>query len=389
MKYQVSFLCRTFVIFEICIIIASCNNRKPQNITNDNGHYKLYIDSISIPLDSVSLSCYPVYDNFVQGEINYYVGYNDATHSLDVFDLDNQSIINHIGFDEKGPDGVFRISSFHWHNSDSIFIASDFFFYIVDSEGKVHKKISIIEENPIKEYGLLVCNYWFTMQYDVVNECVYFFNLYSSGRRRDHLKKSVISSVSLKNNKIKSLPIINTNHYIKNAGRVGYLSWVNFSCIVDNMLIYNYQYESNIYRIDLSSFIIEVFDSTSRCCPTQCTILDDPNNEDEWMDHSLKNPHFLTTLYDQWRNIYYRFIWTGIDTKNSSGKFNSFIDKPIVVTLLNDQFEFIDEIALPNYFALNQWFVTKKGLFLCPSNPKYSIEDFNHLKFFIYKISDV
>jgi hypothetical protein len=78
-------------------------------------------------------------------------------------------------------------------------------------------------------------------------------------------------------------------------------------------------------------------------------------------------------LYDQYRNVYYRFAFLAIDLLNENNERNTIEDKIISVIILNEKFEKIGETLLPpNKYYFHTMFVEKEGLYISATNYKNS-----------------
>ena len=155
----------------------------------------------------------------------------------------------------------------------------------------------------------------------------------------------------------------------------------------DTLLVYNFEYESNIYAYNLNSKNIDIYGAKSEYSPGLINLVS-AKNPDQWERHAIENPHYLHVLFDPYENLYYRFHWGGVPYKASNNQFNSFIDKPLYLMVLNDKFEILKEIELPkNRYGIHSWAVTRNGILMSNSHPMNEDIDENHLTFDLVRIS--
>jgi len=93
-------------------------------------------------IDEFTLNAYQISSSYVEDKgREYIISYNGMTHSLDVINLNNNSI-SHIKLDKEGTNGIFPdISGLFIHNMDSIFLYSQYVIFQIDGRGEVIQKI--------------------------------------------------------------------------------------------------------------------------------------------------------------------------------------------------------------------------------------------------------
>ena len=130
-----------------CMVLQGCFSRR-EDILIETKHATQIIkgtklDSLSVPIDSVSNNYYSGISNVYETSSDvYYVSYNKATHSLDWLSLTNEQNSFHTIFDSQGPNMVVMdVEGLYLHNFDSIFINDGFSLLIVDKKGAVKKKM--------------------------------------------------------------------------------------------------------------------------------------------------------------------------------------------------------------------------------------------------------
>ncbi|GMQ25968.1 hypothetical protein Aoki45_26500 [Algoriphagus sp. oki45] len=123
-------------IFWLYLILSSCTSR-----INDYSGRKLEI-STQPKFISTGNSLAQFYF-FNQVRNDSLLLYNSFIHSLDLVDLKSDSVVNRIKFELNGPNAVNDISSFYFHNRDSIFLSEEnFSVALVNSKGELKNRYS-------------------------------------------------------------------------------------------------------------------------------------------------------------------------------------------------------------------------------------------------------
>ena len=130
-------------------------------------------------------------------------------------------------------------------------------------------------------------------------------------------------------------------------------------------MIYNFQYESTLFSLnDKTNETLESTSHEMKFIP-ELLSLEDPSAFDL---HAIDNPHFLTPIPDNWRNIIYRGTW---DSPDKSLADHGFTEKALSISVFDSKMSFISKFSLPNYtYQINNWFVNENGLYLNLAHPK-------------------
>ena len=148
------FMSRLIQFASILLYLSSCSSDKnSQNndlLRTTYADYSLTyeVDTVVIPLDSVSLNSYSVNQFVENGSKRLYIGLNRKTNSLDFFDLHKRKAVRHIYIGDKvgiDPEGI---SSFNYVNDGSVFFIAFNSLYWMNLEVGVRKRIRLGRYRP-------------------------------------------------------------------------------------------------------------------------------------------------------------------------------------------------------------------------------------------------
>ncbi len=379
----------TFLNFALVLSAATsllwgCDTYKLVENTSSEAGYSYKMDTVSIFIDSASLQSYNVYSTFIENDIAYLAGYNSFNHTVDVFDLAKNEFRHHIQLVHQGPNAVGEIEGLFWHTSDSIFAYAMNTLSIINKAGDLVDRIPLIGPNPEVAY---VNNLYFRTIYNKERNVVYFFNLTPADKKAMYLNAPLISELHLSTKRLEDLPITYSQYYKKNNGALGFLSWVNLWETMDQKIIYNFQYESNVYSYDMDSEKVKNYGAKTEEFSNLSGLVRTNEEGEVWVSHALENTHFFPVIYDKYRNLHYRFNWGNIPSSQEDSHNSSFMDKPLSVTVLDAGFNWVMEIRLPdNTININTWFVSKEGLYMSPTHPNKTDVKLDYLEFYILKV---
>ncbi len=357
----------TFIIYYIFSLLIFCwacqENQKSEKI---NTTITYGVDTLNIPIDSTSQNFYFIFNHFKRNNSEYLVYFNSYRHSLDIINLDSQKVSNIIFLEKEGNNGIMNPTSVHFQNQDSIFIYSNYnqTLALLNLNGKVYQTYHLGSHKAKNDIGDLLADHNFPMQYDNKSGNMYFYHVHS-GDIPKSISSSIVATFNIHNNQISLLPIKYSANYINEKGQFGNFWNANLS-IADNKLIYNFQAESGIYTADLEGNKQNNHEAKSKFTKNQVSAYN-PNEDGE--KHGIENPAFFRVLHDPYRHLYYRFHWGDIPHKNDKGKLNTFLDKPLFLTVFDEKFNVLEEIKMPEQtYAVYTWFVNSKGLCINSGN---------------------
>lgn len=126
----------SLLMFQACFWTTPTNKFSDQIAKQD----------FSIQLDSVSINSYSLIDTYSDFGTNYVYAYNPYMHSLDILNLTDQKISQHISLAEHGGNKISKsVLNFTVHNMDSIFIVSDQEITLINGLGEVERRMFPLE----------------------------------------------------------------------------------------------------------------------------------------------------------------------------------------------------------------------------------------------------
>lgn len=359
------------VVILICTILLGCSNKKSDSFIDP------YIEKIVIPIDENYLNYYQVWQNFEFENKQKLIAYNNKRHSLDFFDLSNKKVIGQVLLESDGPNAVGSINSLYYHNQDSVFIYERGKLHIINDLGEKRHTFSLYDFFDAGVNGEPICNYYFKLYYEANTKSVPFYLLYHNIEQDEKSNKPLVGKLNIEDGSVKFLPIFHTKFFKRHSNQVGYITYLGFNGNMKEDFLYNFQYQSTIFLLEKNGELL-LSDDSKTISP-----LIDVNEIDS---HAILNTHYLTPIYDQWRELIYRFNW---DSPKSNDKSVEFIDKGISLDIYNNKLKKITHLNLPQYtYQINNWFVNSKGLYMNvahPSNPNLGEDE---LVFHLFDFSD-
>jgi hypothetical protein len=200
-------------------------------------------------------------------------------------------------------------------------------------------------------------NFYFKLRYQPVSKSIAFFIVYHNTDQKSKGNLPLIGSLNLKTLETNYLPVYHTDFFKENDGNVGFVTYLGFNNFLEGNMIFNYQYQSNIYSLNTKGKLKEGKE-VKHILPLI--------NLDNIDSHAITNTHYLSPIPDPWRKLIYRFNWEA----PIKGKEISFLEKKTSLTVFDSELKKLQHYSLPDYtYQINNWFVTKKGLFLNVAHP--------------------
>lgn len=323
----------------VLIAIISFNSCKDHKTISFNQDYS--IDTIKVSIGDSCLQTYTTLRNRVYGN-NFYC-FNKLQHCIDIFDLSAKQLINQLKIDREGANGITNIEAF-CVCGDSIFIQNETNYILLNHRGEIIRKISkdklnnLIDQNIYSFFPTSITlsnfeNLIFDKKY---NELIIPINITDPLALKD---KSCIATIDIEKETVNLLPVYFpstvTNKYYGKLATAQILS-------KGDSIIYNFANSSYVYIYDRTNKQTYEYNIKSDYTPNLSESLDKNANMERVFDHYLHSLFFHNMQYDEYRNLYYR-----IHTDKSNDK-SAFNNKETFLTIINSQFEKINEIKLPS-----------------------------------------
>ncbi len=398
---------RKYLLFFLFILLIlnffSCLNGKESKylvgtkLAYDADSYSIKIKSLSIPCIGNVIKQYYTFSIFTKGNKSYFIGYNPALSTIDIFNLYNKVLIKRLNLnekhlsvsslDKKDLDKSKSITDIAVINLDSIILNyANKKLIILDTASNLKKLIAL--EDIEKKNHIKLISYSHDFKMFIYKDNLVLKHLYPNHNWNEALP--IFTALNLNNLRSFDLPIAYSEYLYNIHGKAGFLSTVLTSEYQKPGLItYNYLYESNIYQYDPKTLTVTCYGAKVSDGKNLADSIsyNTENDLEKWKTHYVENPQFFNIIYDKYRNLYYRFSLKDIPRSNGD-YYNTVLDKPLKLMVFNDKFEVIKELELPMYkYATNTWFVTKDGLFISPTHLKNKNSNSSSFVFDIFQIS--
>jgi len=321
---------------------------------------------------------------------------HNLTNELIIFSLNDGEIKKRLKFERSGPDGIGSILGCFVHNIDSIFLCSTTYYrniFLTDTTGQIKKKYKL---NRINDKSKLEPHTNGFLTYDrmealIEDDILGFFSYsmkYNSNNEKLS-KENIFYRYDLKNEAVIEAVKYPELDISDKCDLTGYTSAFTKS---GHMLISFWQ-DNNIYE-----YIPQVMKYIKHGCKSryQKSSLTERNGNQYTMEESMANS--ITTcsyeqfVYDEYRNVYYRFFYPGIEiNENDDIKYLRENPEVFSIMVLDDAFNVIGETMMPkNAYSYHMTYITEDGLFISlhPKHPKYDPDNLKFEKLILKRIDN-
>jgi len=283
------------------------------------------------------------------------------TNLSDANDKDSLNVV----FDDKQTDKYGSINSFCFYRKDSVFLLlTDAILVVVNKH--LSKIIPINDLDSAQFNGIRLDNledapiYYDHLTNNIIGQ-VYCSECGMANS--SFYKQNTIGQISLLTNKFETYHISFPQNYIDHYYGFATHVYIN-SC--DSFSLISFPCNANIFLLDRYKNSVQTYTAKSKYQTEEAMPLDTSckNSTEEKMRHLTTVPYYAEILYDKYRELYYRFFRKNIPLRQSNGKYNDFTDKPVVLMVLNKQFEVIGEYELKDFRNSYVSFVSKAGLYV-------------------------
>ena len=362
-------------IILLIFVFNSCSNK--QNIEEYSLVSTQKILSIKIPYDTKSTtkcSQYYLSDDDVQ-----YLGYlNREENKILFFNIDSAKLDFEVPMPRVGPKGVGRIKSFMIHNLDTIILTTGQMnkLFIIDQFGNLIKKIKV------KKILNGKSNTYFAHSTNYSKQLVLNNNKIYAGT---HLARFPLPE-EMKNYKIcMEIDIINENQrllplsYPPLSDRNNKPVHNSYSKLyVNNKFVYSFFTSHNIYitKDHISSKVIQ---ARSKYIKKDFKLCDPTAPRIQMAKTVLEHPTYRNFMYDKYRNVFYRFIYPGVEVKSTEDILDLSKFRPVFsIMILDSNLNIVGEQLMPyNTYYMEMAFVGEEGLYIStnhPGNPDFSAD---------------
>jgi len=382
------------IIVFLVMLLFGCGSQKTNSlkvisVSKSDVELEYVIDSLSIDVEDSGLFYYPLFSNIKIGVTNYFFGWNHTNNKLDIINLGNLKLERSIKYDVDGPNGIGKIKGLNVVSFDSIFFLSDKRLVLVDTTSKIVADWGINSRNEFAGFDQFAHNITteenFNIQYNRKTKKIYarlHFPMYSwCDESLDYYKENIVAELDLKHLIFKELQIKYPEFYTQRFYGFRDIPAVSF----DNRgyITFDFSVHSNLYQYDIDSESVEIFGGASDFTDNHASFLQnqDCNDTRAGMKHNLLNVKFLQIQYDPFKHLYYRFHWSNIPEHKINGKYSSYNDKRLYLSVFDESFGKIDEIELDRKHGAVWSFITENGLYVLKPRGTENLLGFSVIKF--------
>jgi hypothetical protein len=378
-------------LFGILLISFSCS-QYTKNISETeyafDDTFSLEIDSIIIPLDSVSLPSYMSGSAYYEDDTcSLLFAFNSRTWNLDVFNLNSSKIEKHIQLIREGKDAITDVLSVQIITPDSLLIHDGYNFIFIDGTGKVLSRISGVSEQ--RDYlSFLDLTSPTTLPYFNLADNKIYGRYATTRRPYPAIEKELFSTFDVSNKTWQILPVKTPDYYDRIYDKLGRNTVLNTSFHSDRVS-YNFAALSDVFVYFPTNNKEIVRGGSSKLMNNKVWFYNGDKHSDEakWK-HYLENPVFGPIIYNPHQKKYYRIAF-GDFIESSSHESTNFYDKKIILSVFDESLRLIFESALPNYklFLDQVYFATSRGLFVFGNNPMNPELNYEELVVYMIRLS--
>jgi hypothetical protein len=362
-------------------ISLSCTKTDKYLINNKSGiQVELKNTEINVNIDSGTLNAYNILTSLYFNGKDYIFANNYQTHAIDRINITDNSI-SHIELDLEGPNGINNITGIYANSLDSIWIATRERISLIDSAGKVTRRISLLER--VSGTVLIMSNFstcTSKFYYNAKRNSLFYLVMSVN----DNKSTFFVEELFLSDNSKKEYSI---QCHVEKDLRNDY-GWKQSPNVTftDSKILYDFPIESNIYVIDIETGKNNVYGGKSQFTKNEVDKLTSPFDFQQGDRHICENVHFFEINYDCINDVYYR-LHLGEIPSDATQDFESIYNKKeIYLMVFNNKFEVINETKLNNqkYNYRNCWGITSKGFFISRSNMFYKDIEFEEFQMDIF-----
>ncbi|MBO3699872.1 DUF4221 family protein [Fabibacter sp. E12] len=384
------------IIIILCSVVAfcSCSNQNGEKYLlettfSSQKNLVLEVDSISIDVGDYGLFYYPLSTTAEIQGTRFYFGWNHTTFSLDIVNLDKSEYYKSIKYEVNGPNGIGDVKGLSVVDFDSIFFLSSQYLTLIDSNTNVTSKWGINEKNEFQGFS--------SQDHNLTTEET--FNIFFDNRTKKlyarlHFPRFAWCDTELgyyNENFIGELDLFNLSFRELNIGyppefrelSFGFRDIPAVTFDPSGLINYTFSISSNIYQYSLETGKTSSFGGASDFTRNHADALqiEDCPDTPLGMKHNLLNVKFMHLLQDPYRKLYYRFHWGDVPEHRADGRFNAYNDKPLFLTVFDDQLKKLMEMEVDRKQGAAWCFVDEAGLHILKPRGSENVLGFNLYKF--------
>jgi hypothetical protein len=362
------------------IFLFSCINENYKVINNKTSDIiitELETISDSIELTEDYLNNYYTQTLFSKNSNDYMVAHNHKTHYIDIFNISKKEMSN-IKLYEEGQNSINRdINGIYANSIDSIWLYSTGNIYLLNTLGEIEKKYNLpVDKDEFIINSTNYANATIKLHFDSSRNALFYTSI-----RMGDKNSFFINELNILTMKVEKTELIYTESEQGIGKKFGWMQHPNVT-YKNNLIIYNFPFNSNIYTINLDSKERNSFGGKSiytknyAAETTEMAI-------DNWFRHTIENIHFYEINNDKYKDCYYRLHLDGADFNSKDYKGDQLNSKRLFLTIFDSSFNIINEFPLTKnkYNIVGGWGVLKDGFFIIKDNPLKENVNYEQLEY--------
>lgn len=368
--------------FIFCISIFSCSPKEEKiqlSLT--------VLDSIKIPLDSTINPNGTTFQYINSDSGEYLALQNKAVHAIEIFNLEFGIHAKRIKLQKDGPNRSGEVNGFRLFSNDSLLVASyPQKLMLFNFEGLKTSEFPVKDTQNDVNYISSTSEIPFLFDGKKVFGAQPFFRNFFDMSASDLGKYSHIYQLDMEsvNPEAEWLPISIPEDTWKEGKKVSKFTWTDRG---DSILVSPYN-DHRIWVISKKSG--ELLNRLEVKAPlvNQFHIIKGLPSGDQGIIEELESDRYELLLYDQFRAVFYRFYFVGIDVNDFEVHYRElYSNRPKIGLLVLDTNLKIIGNHLFDTHQIEPWnyFVGRKGLYVSTNNPNRDDFDENYLRYDIIR----
>lgn len=358
-----------FKLILLTFIMVSCNNEKTKN---DEFNTIIKEDFLEIDLDSKTSNISRGLQSYSKNGKEFLFNVNWGQNSLQIYDIDSGELINELFFQTEGDETVGRVFGFHVESLDSIFLFSQQVSEIILIDSANTMKNRIKYETPDIFSNAFVHNAYF-ISTPILKENELIIKTHLQGNYRNMTdaeleSKSITYSINSESGEVKMLNQKYPEDYLDEGlkfyeySMAGNSDKLAFSFFGDHRLFYT----SKTDKKELKSKEVK-----SKYLADELPLFPKNGEREASYEYLFASDHYEHLLYDEYRNIYYRFAVPRQEFE-STEELSQLKEAPksFSIMILDEDLNVLDELLFDDSrYVPNNVFIGKKGLYISTSHP--------------------
>ncbi|SDA60465.1 protein of unknown function [Algoriphagus alkaliphilus] len=299
---------------------------------------------------------------------------NEITNSLQIFDLESQSLVKELTFEREGDQGV-DFQYFHVQSLDSIFLFPPFGKRIIltDTSGKIKNRIRF--ELPLGYSTIFPHNSYYVSPPAVIGKDL-IVKTRADGRITEFTQSQLDTlalevAINLETGAVRMLPLGFPGDYLNLGNKQLEYSIVNQG----GKKLVSFMGDHRVYLAEQNSEIWSAKDAKSQFLDEQMPFFAKDVDSRGINEYAFSKSRYESLVYDPYRKVYYRFAYPTV-TFETDEELRALRTSPgpFVVIVLDENGDILTErrFEAGTYYPTN-FFVGEKGLYLSinhPDNPE-------------------